>query len=139
MMADFVQIYQTTSMADAALCKAMLEEANIPVFERPGGNSVVSANGIYALPPFHFILFVRSKDAEYTRGLVQAFQVDNTQQEGDAVIAQDYVDEPPINQQGIPRWVTVIGMFILRAFIALFLIGFILTLIMDLRYVLGYK
>ena len=68
-----VKIYEASSQADAVQCRAYLEGCGITVFERPAGDTTFSEEGIYAIAPFIFFLFVPEEQAEEARGLVQAY------------------------------------------------------------------
>jgi len=72
-MSTLVKIYKATSLADAALVKSDLEEAGIPVLDRPAGNPVTAGDGIYALPPFINALFVAAEQSEQAQAIIARY------------------------------------------------------------------
>ena len=110
-------------MAESTLCKAYLEEHRVPVFERPDGNSVVSADSVYALPPFSYQLFVRPQDTVYARALVGQFEKEAA---GHPATDEDAIDgetsSEPVRSTG-SGWDVKIGKFFIYVTLAIFFAG----------------
>ena len=118
-MSDLVEIYQTSSMADAAICKAMLEDAHVPVFARGGHeNSIVRAYGLYPLQPFDYQFFVREEDAEFARGLVRVFEAEATNDEPEES-SEETPTEPEASGSCFSSWSVRIGICVVLVVIVL--------------------